>query len=326
MVMKRSTAERLVFVLFIVFLTSATAMQSAAQNTQKRPGPPQTIAENQLISYDGPADGIRLAATFYPGYADKETIPIILLHDWKGSRKDFEPLLKKLMPLGYAIMIPDLRGHGESTTRLVRDPRSGRIRELSFTTDDFNASQFSKMISKDMSAIRRFLVAQNNEGKLNLNRLILIGAGTGGNVAMEWSIVDWSNTNYSQAGMKNSRDTKAVVMLSPYLQAPGFNTSQSMINPILTSKLPIEVLVGQGDETRLEACDKLVKAFRRNKSPNEDDPMSERVWMIKVNTKKQGTDLLAYDPSKLDVPDVINQFITEKVLKNSDDSEWMEHK
>ena len=302
------------------------ALPSLGQDSRKRPGPSKTIAENQLISYDGPADGIRLSATFYPGYGDKETIPIVLLHDWKGSRKDFEPLVKKLMPLGYAIMIPDLRGHGESTTRLVRNPRTGRVNELSFTTDDFNASQFSKMISKDMSAVRRFLVAQNNDGKINLNRLILIGAGTGGNVAMEWSILDWSVTNYTQAGIKNSRDTKAVIMLSPYMQAPGFNPSQAMIQPVMTGKLPIEVIVGKDDEARLDACDRLVKAFRRNRKPDEDDPMSERVWLIKIDTKKQGADLLSYDPAKIDVPELINRFITMKVLKDPDDVEWMEHK
>ena len=60
-------------------------------------------------------DGLELALTYYPGTKGKQTIPVVLLHGWKQSRNDYKDLAPALQKLGYAVIVPDLRGHGEST-------------------------------------------------------------------------------------------------------------------------------------------------------------------------------------------------------------------
>ena len=46
----------------------------------------------------------------------KRVIPYIILHDWESSRKDTAALAEFLSAQGNAVIIPDLRGHGDSTT------------------------------------------------------------------------------------------------------------------------------------------------------------------------------------------------------------------
>jgi len=65
-------------------------------------------------------DGLKLAVTYFPGLRGKDSIPVILLHSFKGSGADFAkedglaPYLQE--KLGCAVIVPDLRGHGKSTT------------------------------------------------------------------------------------------------------------------------------------------------------------------------------------------------------------------
>ena len=66
------------------------------------------------------ADGVQLAVTYYPGpvypgVKDKQIIPVVLLHMWKESRNDYKDLAPYLQRSGFAVIVPDLRGHGEST-------------------------------------------------------------------------------------------------------------------------------------------------------------------------------------------------------------------
>jgi len=60
-------------------------------------------------------DGLRLTLTYYPGTKGKETVPIVLLHMWKQSRVDYKDLALFLQSKGHAVIVPDLRGHGQST-------------------------------------------------------------------------------------------------------------------------------------------------------------------------------------------------------------------
>lgn len=61
------------------------------------------------------ADGISLAATYWPG-ARSESPAILLLHGVDGSRGATAPNAAWLATLGYAVLTIDFRGHGQSTT------------------------------------------------------------------------------------------------------------------------------------------------------------------------------------------------------------------
>ena len=69
-----------------------------------------------------------MKATCFPGTKGPESIPVILLHGFSGkekaSRKDFtqEQGLASFLQekLGCFVIVPDLRGHGDSTKIKVR--------------------------------------------------------------------------------------------------------------------------------------------------------------------------------------------------------------
>ena len=73
-------------------------------------------------------DGVKLAVTYYAGTKGKDSIPVILLHGYGflESRKDYAGLAPYLQDeLGCAVIVPDLRGHGDSTSRQGRQDRGG---------------------------------------------------------------------------------------------------------------------------------------------------------------------------------------------------------
>src|SRR5438874_10913883 len=63
-------------------------------------------------------DGVEIAAVYYESKLGKEAIPVILLHEYGGSGADFKGLAEHLQgekEPGFAVLVPDLRGHGGST-------------------------------------------------------------------------------------------------------------------------------------------------------------------------------------------------------------------
>src|SRR4051794_12512454 len=59
-------------------------------------------------------DQVEIHGTFYPG-KNRDSAPIMLVHNIGGSQAMFEDLAKKLQAAGNAVLTFDLRGHGTST-------------------------------------------------------------------------------------------------------------------------------------------------------------------------------------------------------------------
>ena len=67
-------------------------------------------------------DELQLKATYFPGTKGQESIPVIIIHGLgpKSNRKEYDDKDSGLASflqksLGCAVIVPDLRGHGEST-------------------------------------------------------------------------------------------------------------------------------------------------------------------------------------------------------------------
>lgn len=133
------------------------------------------------------ADGVKLAATFYPS-TRTEAPALLLVHMYGGDRRDWRDLALKAQNDGYPVLALDLRGHGQSQGRRSLD-----------------------RMAQDIEAGLEFLQAQDN---VTRDRLAVIGAGTGANLALQAAAA--------------STDLRAVVLLSPVFDLTDLPTSQAL--------------------------------------------------------------------------------------------------
>ncbi|MEI8376280.1 MAG: alpha/beta fold hydrolase [Planctomycetota bacterium] len=272
-------------------------------------------------------DGLELKATYFPGTKGQESIPVILLHGFKdkGSRKDFtqEQGLASFLQekLGCSVIVPDLRGHGDST----------KIKISSKRTDDLKGKklspvQISAMVTQDMRAVKDFLWEKNNEKALNIDKLTVIGLEEGGALALSYAAYDAVGYEQREAKvgpLKLGRFVKAAVLISPTTNIAGLKTPQVMKMPAICRDLPVMIVVGNKSKEPLAEAERLRSQFVNARPPADNDkPESATVWFFrKIDTPLQGSKLLG-EPS-LKVPDKILTFMTVWLVKNADAKDYV---
>src|SRR5215472_13846140 len=70
------------------------------------------------MKYSSPAQGFRLA---YDRHGSGK--PVVLLHGWPGDRSDYDAIVRLLVN-GADVIVPDLRGFGESDKHQAMPKRS----------------------------------------------------------------------------------------------------------------------------------------------------------------------------------------------------------
>jgi len=193
-------------------------------------GEKDEIPKPEEVSIQTP-DGLVLKATYLPGLKGKETIPVVLLHELRGrhqqgrsantrfSRVDYAGLAKTLQARGHAVLVPDLRGHGESNVRKI----PGRADQV-IDPETMGGTEYQRIVAIDMPAMKNYLVARNNEGELNIEKLVVVGAVESALAAMYWAQLDWSMP--ASGNRKQGQDIKAVILLSPQWSVPGLQWAQ----------------------------------------------------------------------------------------------------
>lgn len=241
-------------------------------------------------------DGVQIRATYYPGVdaesRGKDIVPIILLHDFKGSRNDMAPLAEYLQqlrdengaPTGCAVIVPDLRAHGESI--LVQ----GTNRNLD--PDRLRADQFRQMFLEDLEEIKKFLMRQNNDGLLNIEKLGVVGAGMGAMVALYWSEWDWHWPPLPS--QKQGRDVKALVLISPPREFKGLNAFVPLNFEPVRAALSMYLIVGEQSQRDLSDAQRIYDRLLRfhPEPPPEQARQLKDLFFDKYPTSLQGTQLL----------------------------------
>jgi pimeloyl-ACP methyl ester carboxylesterase len=272
-------------------------------------------------------DGLKLAVTYFPGTKKKESIPVVLLHGFKGSRKDFAAdqglasLLQK--ELGCAVVVPDLRGHGDSTSIKI----GNRTEKLN--PAKMQPAQFKAMVTQDLMAVKKFLWKENNAEKLNLDKLCLVGADMGASAVLDFAVYD--SVGYDQGAaqygpLKLGRFVKVMVLISPEMNFRGFNTRKAVNVPAVRGDISTMILVGKmgtGSTAKaMKEAETFYSLFQKSHPAADDQKLESQTLVFgPLNTKLQGAKLLE-EPS-LKVQGYICKYINGRLVKNPDAKKWV---
>lgn len=278
---------------------TASAQQDSADEKSAEPKPEDLMLQTK--------DGVELHATYYASGRGKDTVPIILLHGYKGNRKDFDGLAKYLQAAGYAVIVPDLRGHGASTSRMGQDRK--------LDADLFGRADYDAMWQRggDLETVKQFLRTRNNEGKLNIERLGVIGAEMGAVVGFIWAVADWSYPPL--AGVKQGQDVKAVGMISPEFSFKTLNLTQAMRHPAVRDSLSFYIVMGADDSKAVREARRIYSSLERLKKPPEDPADRELFWDETIRTRLQGTQILTEE--SLNLKEQIRKFVELRLARPS---------
>lgn len=141
------------------------------------------------------ADGYWIHADYYPPTSEYEPAPMVmLLHDWGTDRSGWSPLIFPLREAGFAVLVLDLRGHGESGDSETK--ARAREQDPSLATEMY----------LDLRGAYDWLASQPHVDRA---RFALVGAGTGADLALRYAVED--------------RSVDMVVCLSPRRDSSGFD-------------------------------------------------------------------------------------------------------
>src|SRR5258706_10886462 len=132
-----------------------------AKPKAKQPGKTEEkeeLPEPENVSLET-KDGVAIKATYYASLFKKKAVPIIMLHGWEGNRGDYHVMAGVLQAQGYAVICPDLRGHGQS----LKNKATGG----EFDLEKLKGPEIEKIVL-DVEACKQFLIQKNNAGELNV--------------------------------------------------------------------------------------------------------------------------------------------------------------
>ena len=284
-------------------------------------------------------DGVRLNVVYYEGTEGEATVPVIVLHDWqeKEEGSTYETLAEYLQDNGYAVLLPDLRGHGSSTTQKLK----GRSRTL-----EPNKVRPENVVAGDMEAIRMFLLKENNANKLNIAATTLIGVGKGAILAAGYAIYDWDD--FARVPRNNpgkqrlvrvqrggQKDVKALVLISPETKIGKTMKIDALARhpEVGSSEVSTLILVGQ---KQVNGKDKKPKATRESKTAetvfaklkknghniDSDDVGKRSLFLNVIDTELNGEKLVNETNLDLKARQTVRAFLNLRVRDRN--FEWKE--
>jgi len=268
------------------------------------------------------SDGLQLSLTYFPGLRGKDSIPVVLLHMYKGDGTEFKTLAPYLQRLGHAVIVPDLRGHGGSTLWHV----PGRVEPQTLEVERMSPQHYQLMAREDVFAIKDFLWERNNAGELNLEKLCLVGSEMGASVAAYWAMYDsagyeWNRLYYGP--IKLGGFVKAMVLISPQVSLRGLRMNVPLSNPAVRSQISVMIIVGRGNSTAMSDARRIVNLLKpyHPEAEREEDRVAKRtLFPVSLDTTLQGSKLL--DARGLQTPQYIAKFIELRLLQSEQSKAW----
>ncbi|HIE97308.1 MAG TPA: hypothetical protein EYQ63_09905 [Fuerstia sp.] len=247
------------------FLVATWAVAPAVFAQATSPG------ENRTVTT---ADGWDIKVTYFESPSGKESPVVILLPGAEGleesrTRKVWEGMAKALQKQGYAVVTADLRKHGDSAP----------------DTDDVNPrlirlgpGDYVLMATRDLEAIKAFLVTEHQRQKLNIRKLGIAAAGSSCMVAASFAANDWLKKPWPDAPTFAQRtpkgqDVRAIMMLSPKSPVKGLNTTvliKTIADP--AKRIAVHIYHNPKDRAEKKAADLVFRFLKLPKSVPDQEP------------------------------------------------------
>ena len=137
--------------------------------------------EARTVTYKTP-DGVEIVADYYAPKAGPDVgAPIvILLHQYPSTRSSWRPLAPLFHEAGYAILAPDLRGHGDSVKPARMKLSAGK---------ESRSPQHYREAYQDVLGAYEWLRSRK---EIDRSRLAIVGASIGTSVAIDYAARDRS--------------------------------------------------------------------------------------------------------------------------------------
>lgn len=273
----------------------------------------EELADPEVVTM-ATRDRVALVATYFAGPSSKETMPIILIHDWDGDRKQLFPFAEYLREeLKASVLVPDLRGHGDSIRLENSDEKIDRGR--------FRKAEIASAV-QDIERCKKFLMAQNNEGKLNIELLTVIAVGETAVHAVQWCINDWA-WPLTAGGLKQGQDVKMLVLVNPATETGGISLIPNLKMPLMSGQgmppLPLQIVWAHRNSKAVKQSKEIYNEIVESRD-NADDPV---LYMTKVdNSSQSGTGLLNNPDERREVQQRIAAEIRNKILANRELLVW----
>jgi pimeloyl-ACP methyl ester carboxylesterase len=300
---ERSPWARLAAVACVVLTAIVGAETPLAAQAKK---PPAKTDEKKFEDVTLNAkDGMVIHATYYPGPEKKTTVPLILVHDWNSNRSEMHALALFLQSLNHAVIVPDLRGHGTSMTQPGTDEP--------IDPEKMDRAAIESMV-RDIEAAKTYLLQRNNEEKLNIEQLGVLGTGFGASLAVIWAVGDWNVRNLPT--YKMGQDVKAVILVSPLQSFKGVTVNMALKARNILGQLSALTVVGKQESRRYTDAKRIYKAFQQSHREGDDLALP----FYEADTSLQGKDLVY--AQGLQAPDWIRTFIEERLVKRGQEFPW----
>ena len=289
-----------------------------AQNKQDE----DEIPEPQAVSIES-TDGVVLKCMWYPGTNGKQTVPIILVHDLERNRDDMLPLAEHLQKEGHAVIVPDLRGHGLSTT-LVGDDEP-----LDYS--EFNKNQLAS-IAVDIDTCKRFLMRKNNAGELNIEMLTVVANHRTCIHAVNWAVSDWSWPRLAD-GTKQGQDIKSLILISPIKRYKSLSLNAAMKAPCMSGKgmmrpISVTMIWGRQADKIDRDVESIYKLLLKGRTDPVDIPMDEKwdkqtIFRFPLETTEEGWEMMNGN-SATSIDTNVAGIIKKTIAEKAEDFLWQD--
>jgi hypothetical protein len=272
----------------LLLLAAAFALVAGLESAAYSQLSPETLKGEDFIT----SDGVQLVGTYYPSTVGKEAVPVMIIQDLDEDRKTLHPLALALQEQGCAVVTLDVRGQGDSNKFVRKLPGKNDVVEKPIGKLSLNKDTLRRMVEIDIETFKRFLNRQNNDGKLNVKKLCLVGVGGSGSALA----TAYANLDCSWASQGQGADVRALALVSPRLKSG----LASMPTPLPKNLKDLCVYMWYGEEDRLvsKEGEAIAKMFRLQRPGDDKKEVVERLlYEVKVKTRLQGLKLITAENS-----------------------------